>query len=567
MNAIVRKIILMSVLLCLPAAHLEAQQIEEVMRVLTGESDVENYDTELLEAVYEMLEHPVGINSSGVSVLESTGLFTPYQLASLEDYRNRHGSVMSLNELASVDGFDPEFVKVISPFITIDADAANTAKPKGVYADIGLRGGYKHDSLKQASKSTYGFRTRMKFADKIILSMSTTEPYDSSKAWPTIYTGNLTWLHKKGKVVIGDFNARFGQGLCLWNTATFSSLTSPSSFMKRPSGLAPSYSYTGTSALTGLAADYTFGRWKASALVSLPEIRKSGFTNGCSNVEPSVNLIRYGTNGHLSVTHHMSFTNIFSSSYRIPKMMSAADCSFCIRGVNIFSETAVDWVSLTPAALAGVETGIGENLLMASLVRYTPASNEHAAALSGEMNRKSHRLVFSAEGKYHPVSKSRDGRDSYQVKAQVDWLWNVLPGLDIRLKLSERIRTWGNMFKTQLRTDVRYESGSWSAVLRLDGSYGIDFACCGYAEGGYAGRRLAVYARYGMFMVDNWDDRIYVYERDAPGNFNVPALYGRGLWTSLYLAWKYTEWGTMYLRGTYKNPGNAEVKLQCMLHF
>jgi hypothetical protein len=31
-----------------------------------------------------------------------------------------------------------------------------------------------------------------------------------------------------------------------------------------------------------------------------------------------------------------------------------------------------------------------------------------------------------------------------------------------------------------------------------------------------------------MFFVDNWDDRICSYERDAPGNFTVPAYYGRG---------------------------------------
>ena len=82
-------------------------------------------------------------------------------------------------------------------------------------------------------------------------------------------------------------------------------------------------------------------------------------------------------------------------------MKSAVDCSFCIRGVNIFSEAAVDWVSVTPAVVAGVETGIGERLVMASLVRYNPASNEHASALSCEMNYKSHRLSVSAEGKYH----------------------------------------------------------------------------------------------------------------------------------------------------------------------
>lgn len=80
--------------------HLRAQQIEDVIRVISGENDVENYDPEVLEAVYEMKNNPVRINASGISTLESCGLFTPYQLASLDDYRKRHGSVLSLIELS-----------------------------------------------------------------------------------------------------------------------------------------------------------------------------------------------------------------------------------------------------------------------------------------------------------------------------------------------------------------------------------------------------------------------------------------------------------------------------------
>ena len=568
MSAKVRKIIMVFVCLCQFVSHLQAQQVEEVMRMVTGENDLENFDPEVLDAVYQMQKHPVKINSASLSALESTGLFTSFQLASLEDYKNRHGSVMSLNELSVIDGFTPDFAKAISPFIVVDTDYVrpkNTHKPFST--DIGLRGGYKYDPSKQVCKSTYAFRTRMKYEDKITLSLSATEPYDSTKTWPTIYTGNLTWQHRKGKVILGDFNARFGHGLCLWNTATFSSPTSPSAFMKRSTGRSASNSFTGSSALTGLAVDYTFDRWKASALVSLPRIKKYGLKDKAMRLDPSVNLARYFRIGHLAMTHNMSFSNVFSSDYRIPKMLSAADASLCIKGVNVFSEVAIDWVTYTPSAFVGVETGVGESLVVASLIRYVPASNEHTAALSGEVSRKSHRLTLSAEGRYYPVSKSKDGRKSYQFKPQVDWLWNASESLQVRLKYSERIRTWGNFFKTQVRAETRFAPGSWILAVRFDALYGIDFGCCGYAEGGYVSDKLSVYARYGMFMVDNWDDRIYVYERDAPGYFNVPALYGRGLWTSLYLVWKYAQWGSLYLRATYKNPGNAEVKLQCVLHF
>jgi hypothetical protein len=99
----------------------------------------------------------------------------------------------------------------------------------------------------------------------------------------------------------------------------------------------------------------------------------------------------------------------------------------------------------------------------------------------------------------------------------------------------------------------------------------------GYIEGGYIPGCISAYLRLGLFMVDDWDDRIYVYERDAPGNFNVPAFYGRGLWTSAYLSSKPKQWLKLYLRASYisyvfmpletRKPGRAELKFQCVFRF
>lgn len=97
----------------------------------------------------------------------------------------------------------------------------------------------------------------------------------------------------------------------------------------------------------------------------------------------------------------------------------------------------------------------------------------------------------------------------------------------------------------------------------------------GYAEGGLNISSLRFYLRAGAFCIDNWDDRIYVYERDAPGNFTVPALYGRGIWTSIYLAYRPVSWFRLYMRASYtdypfmdqekRKPGRAELKIQAVL--
>jgi hypothetical protein len=96
-----------------------------------------------------------------------------------------------------------------------------------------------------------------------------------------------------------------------------------------------------------------------------------------------------------------------------------------------------------------------------------------------------------------------------------------------------------------------------------------------YAEGSYAGPVLSLHLRQGFFRIDDWDDRIYVYERDAPSSFNVPAMYGRGVWTAMTASWKASAFLKIYARASFigypfmekKKPGKAELKLQLQYRF
>ena len=73
--------------------------------------------------------------------------------------------------------------------------------------------------------------------------------------------------------------------------------------------------------------------------------------------------------------------------------------------------------------------------------------------------------------------------------------------------------------------------------------------------------------------MDKWPDRIYVYERDAPGNFNVPAYYGKGWSLSFAGSLRPSRRHAFYLRLSYigypwmdsPKPSRTEVKLQYQL--
>jgi hypothetical protein len=113
------------------------------------------------------------------------------------------------------------------------------------------------------------------------------------------------------------------------------------------------------------------------------------------------------------------------------------------------------------------------------------------------------------------------------------------------------------------------ERGPWLLAGRFDAVRCRDFAWNWYAEAGWKAEKAALYLRGGIFKVDAWDDRIYVYERDAPGSFTVPARYGRGWDASLYGAWHLSRHHSLWLRletvqypwNLAKKEGRTEIRL------
>lgn len=554
-----------------------AENEEEIILRVTGAARVEDVDQQEWDRLVQILHDPIEINRSGRDELLSSGLFTSFQIASLQDYILRHGPVMSFTELSLVDGFSSNCVECLRAFLSLATHDAGALPPaaRGLKGECSARSAFKHDKEK-SGRWEYAMRGRLS-TDAISLSFSCSREYDAQNFWPSLYSANLLWRHRSGTLIAGDFNARFGQGLCLWNTATFSSLSSPSYFMKRSSGLSPTFSFKGSTAYTGLAGDIASGRWKVSFMLHSPDLKKTGHPGWSFNLQPAVNLTRYFDCGHAGITHVASFSDVVSADFRIPVMKTSSDFAFCLSGVNIFGEVLYDWIAAKTCFLTGLEAAVGENVCMASQIRYLPLSDEYGTSLSGELTCRNHHAVFSADLLYHPSGKSLTQTKAIQCKFQATWKWKICDMLDSQVRLNERIRTWGCRYRTDARLDLALDLEPWTINSRLNILNSRDWGYLAYLEGSYSiGKALKAYLRQGIFFVDEWDDRIYVYERDAPGNFNVPAFYGRGVWTSGYLTWRFHKSGNLCFRASYvsyilMSPGakddRLELKIQLSLHF
>ena len=565
---------LLSVVLMIQSFVASAQIEDGVLAIMrfSGVTDPEELDLYEVERLEDLLHTPLRVNVSRRSDLEKSGLFNQFQIASLLDYRARHGDVLSLTELAAVDGFSQDIVRTVSPFISLESRNSIGRSAKASSQELAFRTGYKNNS---GHSYVYGGKYRL-ISDKICLGLSASRPYDASRSGPEYISGNVSWNHALGKVVVGDFNARFGQGLCLWNSAVLSSLSLPSAYMRKPTGVSAANSFTGSMALTGLAADVQSGHWKISTLLALPGVKKSEYMK----VSPAVNIARYGRLGQVSVTHLMEFTNMFSHDYRIPQMRTSVDGAICIRGINLFGESAVDWVNGTVAAVCGTDFMATDKLRMAILAKYYPAagfSNDYGISLSGELVLGKLKGNFSFESSYYPKPKSKGQDCCVQLKAQAEWVYKITDRVAMELRIKERYRNWTLPYKTDIRLGLQYKSDMVVAIARVNALSCDDVGLLGYVEGGYTPERMSAYLRLGLFKIDDWDDRIYVYERDAPGSFNVPAYYGRGFWLSSYVTKRPVKWLTIYFRASYmsyvfmaeekRKPGKAELKIQCLFKF
>lgn len=222
--------------------NVTAQSDERMKAILylCGADSEEELDGQEVERFAMLASRPLEINLASRSRMVSSGLMSQYQVASLMDYRSRDGDVLSVSELAAVDGFGEEYANALKPFISFASKALPGQTESGSKR-------LTHEALARSAVKgeafNYGAKYRMNYGETFEFSSAARTKYsDKDQFPPSAWSMNMTYYGKRrlGKVIIGDFNARFGQGLTLWSGMSMSGLSTSSSFSRRPSGLSPS---------------------------------------------------------------------------------------------------------------------------------------------------------------------------------------------------------------------------------------------------------------------------------------------------------------------------------------
>lgn len=387
----------MKTLALLLAASLAVTDFSSAVEYLSGASSIEELDSSSLELYTSLQAHPLDLNAASAARLSSCGLFSPWQAASIADYRARSGDILSFTELASIDGIGEEMARALRHFVVL-----RTARAPGrrAYDRLGGEGlvklsgtqtgggsGASGGSGAEALQLTPAAKVRFSWGERAQASVS--YKGDALTSWSAEWYGRG---HLQA-LTVGDFNVRLGQGLLLWSGFSMSGVPTVAAFAKSPSFASAANSFSG-GGFRGIAARLGWGTWTATAFAARNSI--------------GGNVFWLGHSGQISV----------SGLYQNGAGGASADFRWGFPGWLIFGEAAV-WSHIQKgapsASVFGAASPASANVVGSSAAPFGAASPDlylttAPAGILGAVWSPKYGVKFSVLGRaYHPLYAAPGG--------------------------------------------------------------------------------------------------------------------------------------------------------------
>ena len=288
----------------------QLSRFEDAVLLLCGAGTLEELSEDEWERYRHLADHPLDLNACTRSAMLSSGLFSPFQAASVLDRRMRDGDILSYTELGYTDGFTPELARALSHFVVLrsrnppgkpsvpqlhaslllrtscsgsssvpaaraalqtaaahsTSGANSTASGKNPSAATSSSASGKNDPF--SGSAAFGINTAISLEARLDAFWSARKSYSDRTFGPGTISLAIYGKSIPGRILLGDYSARFGQGLLLWSGFSIAGFSSVQSFRRNASGLSASSSFTRT--LHGIGLDLALGRSTISAVWSTP---------------------------------------------------------------------------------------------------------------------------------------------------------------------------------------------------------------------------------------------------------------------------------------------------------
>lgn len=245
----------------------------------------------IIEDLESFMEKPININATSASELSRLYVLNDVQINKLLEYLADFGPAYSIFELKTIDGFTPNLLQKIEPFIWFGpreeeqkfGDAFQYGKNQLLLRTLGNvqeARGYKpnDDGETPYEGNQYKYYTRYKYEARDQFSAGFTAEKDqgesffagSNKQGFDFYSAHISLKINKTfeQVTLGDFLVRAGQGLVLWQGYTTGKSENALAISKTNQGIRPSTAVDENLFFRGAATTLNFGKAKLSLFFS-----------------------------------------------------------------------------------------------------------------------------------------------------------------------------------------------------------------------------------------------------------------------------------------------------------
>jgi hypothetical protein len=303
--------------------------VESLGEELSDDADIQD----ILDDLESFIQNPLKINWATPEELARLHFLSEAQINNLVDFRKKSGQIYSIYEMASIEGFSPDILQKIEPFISFDLEKLSPGVKKSS-GDLFLRGTRtfaKADKLNESKNegTPERYYLRMKHSlpnmeyglvaekdpGEAFLSQSNKHGFDYTSAFANFRVG------KDGNRIFGgDYHVRFGQGLVAWQGFSMGKSSETTQVFRSALGIR-SYSSTDENQFfRGLAGQFNYKNFTFYPFISLNKLdakldtldgnvffgafQTSGYHRTGSEIsgENAVNQLTGG--GHISYSFH-----------------------------------------------------------------------------------------------------------------------------------------------------------------------------------------------------------------------------------------------------------------------
>ncbi len=250
----------------------------------------------IIEDLEELAENPININSTNESQLSRIYFLDDIQISKFLKYIEEFGPAYSIYELNTIDGFTPQLLNKIEPFIWFGptdekpeklSDALKYAnhqflirslgtvqKPAGYLPNEEDAKAYEGNQFRYYAR--YRVKANQRFSAGITAEKDPGESFlaGSNKTGFDFYSGHLSFKVNSTieNITLGDFIVRSGQGLVLWQEYAFGKSENVLEISKTNHGVRPFTSVEENLFFRGLAGTFKFGSGRISVFYSQKKV-------------------------------------------------------------------------------------------------------------------------------------------------------------------------------------------------------------------------------------------------------------------------------------------------------